>query len=171
MNKIELVVPAGGYEQMKSAVLAGADSIYAGFEKYSARAYADNFNLKSTIINIYDSDNRLLEVYTRIEQSTEGLIEATAYPQNTCFEAALLFAKAEGIIPAPESSHAIRCAIDEALKCKQTGEEKVIAFNLSGHGHFDMTAYEKYMDGELTDYEYPKEMIKKSLEKVPKVEL
>lgn len=101
----------------------------------------------------------------------EGLIEAVAYPQNTCFEAAMMFAKTEGIIPAPESSHAIKCVIDEAIKCKQTGEEKVIVFNLSGHGHFDMSAYEKYMDGELTDYEYPREMIEKSLEKVPKVEL
>jgi len=101
----------------------------------------------------------------------EGIIEAVAYPQNSCFEAAMMFAKAEGIIPAPETSHAIRCAIDEALKCKQTGEKKVIAFNFSGHGHFDMTAYEKFMDGELVDYEYPKEKIEESLKKLPKVEL
>jgi tryptophan synthase beta chain len=99
----------------------------------------------------------------------EGIIEAAAYPQNACFEAAMMFARAEGIIPAPESSHAIRCAIDEALKCKQTGEKKVIAFNLSGHGHFDMTSYELYMDGKLVDFEYPDEMIEKSLEKCPKV--
>ncbi|MHB1346415.1 MAG: TrpB-like pyridoxal phosphate-dependent enzyme, partial [Candidatus Humimicrobiaceae bacterium] len=89
----------------------------------------------------------------------EGIIEAAAYPQNACFEAAMIFAKSEGIIPAPESSHAIRCAIDEALKCKQTGEKKVIAFNLSGHGHFDMTSYEMYMDGKLVDFEYPDSMI------------
>lgn len=101
----------------------------------------------------------------------EGLIEAVSYSQNTCFEAAMIFAKAEGIIPAPETSHAIRCAIDEALKCKQTGEKKVIAFNLSGHGHFDMTSYEMYMDGKLTDYEYPDEMIAKSLEGCPKVSI
>ncbi|MCL5770982.1 MAG: TrpB-like pyridoxal-phosphate dependent enzyme, partial [Actinobacteria bacterium] len=101
----------------------------------------------------------------------EGIIEAVAYSQNICFEAGMMFAKAEGIIPAPETNHAIRCAIDEALKCKKTGEKKVIAFNLSGHGHFDMTAYELYMDGKLTDYEYPEEMIRKSLEKVPKVSL
>lgn len=101
----------------------------------------------------------------------EGIIEAVAYPQNPCFEAAMIFAKTEGIIPAPETSHAIKCAIDEALKCKETGEKKVIAFNFSGHGHFDMTAYEKYLAGELTDYEYPREMIKKSLEKLPRVEL
>jgi tryptophan synthase beta chain len=101
----------------------------------------------------------------------EGLIEAVAYPQNPCFEAAMMFAKTEGIIPAPESSHAIKCAIDEAIKCRETGEKKVIAFNLSGHGHFDMTAYEKYMEGKLTDYEYPKEMIEQSLKKLPKVEI
>jgi len=101
----------------------------------------------------------------------EGLIEAAAYPQNACFEAAMMFAKAEGIIPAPESSHAIRCAIDEALKCKQTGEKKVIAFNLSGHGHFDMTSYEMYMDGKLVDFEYPDEMIEKSIKNCPKVDI
>ena len=101
----------------------------------------------------------------------EGLIEAAAYPQNACFEAAMMFAKSEGIIPAPESSHAIRCAIDEALKCKQTGEKKVIAFNLSGHGHFDMSSYEMYMDGKLVDFEYPDEMIEKSLKNCPKVDI
>ncbi|MHB1376330.1 MAG: TrpB-like pyridoxal phosphate-dependent enzyme [Candidatus Humimicrobiaceae bacterium] len=101
----------------------------------------------------------------------EGLIEAAAYPQNACFEAAMMFARAEGIIPAPESSHAIRCAIDEALKCKQTGEKKVIAFNLSGHGHFDMSSYEMYMDGKLVDFEYPDEMIEKSIAKCPKVDI
>ena len=63
---------------------------------------------------------------------------------------ALEFARTEGIVPAPESSHAIRCAIDEALKCKQTGEEKTILFNLSGHGHFDMTSYDKYFNKELS---------------------
>jgi tryptophan synthase beta chain len=83
----------------------------------------------------------------------------------------MMFAKTEGIIPAPETSHAIRCAIDEALKCKQTGEKKVIAFNFSGHGHFDMGAYEAYMDKKLVDFEYPDEMIAKSLEKCPKVSI
>ncbi|MHB9127114.1 MAG: TrpB-like pyridoxal phosphate-dependent enzyme [Candidatus Humimicrobiaceae bacterium] len=101
----------------------------------------------------------------------EGLLEAVAYPQNACFEAAMMFAGTEGIIPAPESSHAIRCVIDEALKCKQTGEKKVIAFNLSGHGHFDMTSYEMYMDGKLVDFEYPDEMIEKSISKCPKVDI
>lgn len=79
----------------------------------------------------------------------EGFIEAVSYDQYPVFDAAVQFARTEGIVPAPESSHAIRCAIDEALKCKQTGEEKTILFNLSGHGHFDMTSYDKYFNKEL----------------------
>ena len=81
----------------------------------------------------------------------KGLIEAVAYPQTAVFEAALQFARTEGIIPAPESSHAIRAAIDEALKAKETGESKNILFNLSGHGHFDMAAYDNYLAGKLID--------------------
>ena len=80
-----------------------------------------------------------------------GYIEAVAYKQTEVFEAALTFARTEGIVPAPESSHAIKAAIDEALKCKETGEEKVILFNLSGHGYFDLSAYDKYLRGELED--------------------
>jgi tryptophan synthase beta chain len=83
-----------------------------------------------------------------------GFIEAVAYRQNECFEAALRFIRTEGIIPAPESSHAIKAAIDEALRAKESGERKVILFNLSGHGHFDMAAYDAYLAGELTDVEY-----------------
>ncbi len=98
----------------------------------------------------------------------EGIIKARAYPQNPCFEAAILFAQTEGIIPAPETSHAIRAVIDEALKCKETGEEKVIVFNFSGHGHFDLAAYDAYLAGELEDYEYPEEKIKEALERLPK---
>lgn len=79
----------------------------------------------------------------------EGLIEAVSYDQYPVFDAAVQFARTEGIVPAPESAHAIRCAIDEALKCKQTGEEKTILFNLSGHGHFDMFSYDKYFNKEL----------------------
>ena len=80
-----------------------------------------------------------------------GYIEPRAYGQNQCFEAAIMFARNEGIIPAPESSHAIRAAIDEALAAKETGEKKVILFNLSGHGHFDMAAYDAYLAGQLID--------------------
>jgi len=94
----------------------------------------------------------------------EGYIKPRAYPQNPCFEAALLFAQTEGIIPAPETSHAIKGAIDEALKCKETGEEKVIVFNFSGHGHFDLAAYDAYLEGKLEDFEYPEEKIKEALE-------
>ncbi|MBQ3925301.1 MAG: TrpB-like pyridoxal phosphate-dependent enzyme [Firmicutes bacterium] len=82
----------------------------------------------------------------------EGLIEARAVEQTSVFDAAVEFTKVEGILPAPESSHAIRVAIDEALKCKETGEEKTIVFGLTGTGYFDLTAYQKYNDGEMTDY-------------------
>ncbi len=87
----------------------------------------------------------------------QGFIEAVAYPQNPCFEAAMRFIRTEGIIPAPESSHAIRAAIDEALRAKEAGEKKVILFNLSGHGHFDMAAYDAYLAGTLTDAVYEPE--------------
>jgi tryptophan synthase beta chain len=83
-----------------------------------------------------------------------GFIEARAYGQNTCFEAAVRFARTEGLIPAPESSHAIRAAIDEALAARDAREERVILFNLSGHGFFDMAAYDAYLAGELTDVEF-----------------
>jgi tryptophan synthase beta chain len=98
----------------------------------------------------------------------EKLIEAVAVHQKTIFDAGAIFAKTEGIIPAPETCHAIRVAIDEALECKKTGEKKVIAFNFSGHGHFDLSSYEAYMDGKLLNYEYPDEKIKESLKKLPK---
>ncbi|MEK7328671.1 MAG: pyridoxal-phosphate dependent enzyme, partial [Chloroflexota bacterium] len=100
-----------------------------------------------------------------------GDVEARAVKQLETFEAAVQFSKAEGIIPAPETAHAIRVAIDEALKCKETGEKKVIAFNLSGHGHFDMTAYEAYHHGKLEDYEYPVEMVEEAMTHLPKVQL
>ncbi|HTY13271.1 MAG TPA: TrpB-like pyridoxal phosphate-dependent enzyme [Candidatus Omnitrophota bacterium] len=96
----------------------------------------------------------------------DKVIEARAYHQNECFASAILFARTEGIIPAPESSHAIHCAVEEAKKAK---EGEVIIFNLSGHGHFDLVSYDKYLSGKLEDYEYPMEMIKEALKKVPKV--
>jgi tryptophan synthase beta chain len=99
----------------------------------------------------------------------EGLIEAVAVKQLPTFDAGVQFARAEGIIPAPESCHAIRAAIDEALAAKKTGEPKVILFNLSGHGHFDMAAYDKYFAGQLEDYEYPKAAIEESIKHLPKV--
>jgi tryptophan synthase beta chain len=98
-----------------------------------------------------------------------GLIQAVAVPQITTFDAAVQFTKAEGIIPAPESAHAIRVAIDEALEAKKKGEKRVILFNLSGHGHFDMTAYQSYLAGELVDYEYPAKAIKEAMQHLPKV--
>jgi tryptophan synthase beta chain len=99
-----------------------------------------------------------------------GVVEAVSYPQLKCFEAALRFARAEGIIVAPETSHAVCCAVDEALKAKEEGKERVILFNLSGHGHFDMASYEKYFAGELTDYEHPEEKIHEALAHLPKTE-
>lgn len=96
-----------------------------------------------------------------------GLIEAIALHQRECFEAARLFAATEGIIPAPETSHAIRATIIEALKCKESGEEKCILFNLSGHGICDMGSYEKYLAGELEDFELPQENIDQAIAELP----
>src|SRR3989442_3071705 len=89
----------------------------------------------------------------------EGIIEAQAYYQNAVFEAAVEFARAEGIVSSPEAGHAVRAAINEAFKAKEAGEEKAILFNLSGHGHFDMAAYDAYFAGKLQDYEYPAEAV------------
>lgn len=100
-----------------------------------------------------------------------GLIDAVAVPQRATFEAALQFARAEGIVPAPESAHAIRAAIDEALDANVRGEKRVILFNLSGHGNFDLGAYEKFLRGELEDYEYPAEAVAEAMNHLPKVTL
>ena len=106
---------------------------------------------------------------TLSELYDQGLMEATSVEQTSVFAAAEQFARVEGILPAPESSHAIRVAIDEALKCKETGEEKTILFGLTGTGYFDMVAYEKYNNGEMSDYIPTDEDIAKSLAKLPKV--
>jgi tryptophan synthase beta chain len=98
-----------------------------------------------------------------------GYVEAKAVPQLATFEAGVTFARTEGIISAPETNHAIRVVIDEALKCKESGESKVILFNHSGHGHFDMAAYESYLSGKLQDYAYPEEMVKEALKSLPEV--
>jgi tryptophan synthase beta chain len=99
----------------------------------------------------------------------EKQIEAVAVPQVATFQAAIQFARAEGIIPAPESAHAIRVVIDEALQCKKAGRGKAILFNLSGHGAFDLGAYEAYLAGKLQDYEYPSAKVEEALRQVPKV--
>ncbi len=99
----------------------------------------------------------------------EGLIEAVAVPQLATFEAGITFARAEGIIPAPESCHAIRACLDEALRCKESGEPKTLFFNLSGHGHFDMASYDRYLAGQLEDYAYPEEAIEEALHRLPRV--
>ena len=97
----------------------------------------------------------------------DGLMEATSVTQSKVFEAAEYFVRVEGILPAPESSHAIRVAIDEALKCKETGEEKNIVFGLTGTGYFDMVAYEKYNDGKMSDYIPTDEELAESFKKLP----
>ena len=100
----------------------------------------------------------------------DGYLEATSVEQTSVFEAAEMFARVEGILPAPESSHAIRVAIDEALKCKETGEEKNIVFGLTGTGYFDLVAYQKYNDGEMGDFIPTDEDIAKSLAKLPSID-
>ena len=97
----------------------------------------------------YHGDSPLVSMLVK-----EGKAEAVAVHQVACFEAAVQFARSEGILPAPESSHAIRAAIDEALAAQEAGEDRTILFNLSGHGHFDLTAYEAYLSGKLKDYDF-----------------
>ena len=100
----------------------------------------------------------------------EKLIEAVAVPQVATFAAGVQFAKAEGIIPAPESCHAIRAVIDEALRCKESGEPKTLLFCLSGHGHFDMASYDRYLSGKLEDFDYPVELVQAALKELPNVD-
>jgi len=112
----------------------------------------------------YHGESPLVSVLHR-----DGIVEAVSYTQNPVFEAAVTFAKSEGIIPAPESAHAVKAVIDEANRCKEEAKEDVIVFNLSGHGHFDMGAYDAYFAGDLEDYTYPEEKIAESLKNLPKV--
>jgi tryptophan synthase beta chain len=99
----------------------------------------------------------------------DGLIEAIAYGQKPVFDAAVSFARVEGIVPAPESAHAIKAAMDEAIKAKESGEKKVILFNLSGHGYFDMAAYDQYFGGKIEDVDYSDDAVKESMKKLPQV--
>lgn len=97
----------------------------------------------------------------------DGVVRSVAYHQNEVFEAAVTFARTEGVIVAPEAAHAVKATIDEALRCRKTGEAKVILFNNSGHGNFDFSSYEAYFAGGLADYEYPIELIEESLSRLP----
>src|SRR3954471_14530875 len=99
----------------------------------------------------------------------DGHMEARAFTQNAIFEAAIQFARTQGIIPAPESAHAIRAVIDEAVNARESGEEKVILFNLSGHGHFDMSAYDDYLNGRLPEVEFSEEALEEGMRSVPPV--
>ncbi len=96
-----------------------------------------------------------------------GVIEAVAYPQNPVFEAAVTFARVQGLLPAPEPSHAIKAAMDEAIRCREAGEAKTILFNLCGHGHFDLTAYDNYLGNRLPDFIYPEERVQDALTRLP----
>ncbi len=98
-----------------------------------------------------------------------GLIEAKSVPQTRVFQAAVQFARTEGILPAPESAHAILAAMDEAMIAKATGEKKTILFNLSGHGHFDLASYNKYLTGQIEDYIYPQEEVAKISQNIPQI--
>jgi tryptophan synthase beta chain len=98
-----------------------------------------------------------------------GLIEAVAYHQIPCFEAGVAFARSEGIVPAPEANHAVKSAIDEALRCKREGKRETILFNLSGHGHFDMQAYMDYFAGKLKDIDYDEKELAMALAGLPSV--
>jgi tryptophan synthase beta chain len=100
----------------------------------------------------------------------EKLLEAQAYGQLSCFKSALIFAKSEGILPAPESSHAIHAAIVEAKRADEEGKQKTILFNLSGHGYFDLAAYDDYLNDRLEDHEHPTELVEEALTRLPKVE-
>ena len=100
--------------------------------------------------------------------TNEGVMEAVAYHQTEVFEAAVTFAKVEGFVIAPETAHCVKATIDEALRCKKTGEEKTIFFANSGHGHFDLAAYDAHFAGKLVDHEYPADSVKKALTKLPK---
>ena len=99
----------------------------------------------------------------------QGVIEAQSVHQRAAFDVGVQFARTEGILPAPESTHAIKVAVDQALEAKEAGESRVILFNLSGHGHFDLAAYEAYLQGRLQDYEYPAEKVAAALADLPAV--
>jgi tryptophan synthase beta chain len=100
-----------------------------------------------------------------------GLMEAVAIPQTECFRAAIQFARSEGIVPAPEPTHALAACIREALACKESGEEKVILTALCGHGHFDMAAYDSFLSGEMVDEEVSDERFAEPLTRLPQVEV
>ena len=140
---------ASGYTPLMLMYTLGHDFVPPGIHAGGLRYHGDS-QLVSQLLN-------------------EGVIEAVAVPQLATFEAGVMFARAEGIIPAPESNHAIRACIDEALRCKESGEPKTLFFNLSGHGHFDMASYDKYFSGELEDYAYPEEAIQAALDHLPKI--
>ena len=140
----------------KVCPLAKMYTLGSGFIPSASHAGGLRYHgMSSTVSELYD----------------QGYLKARSVEQTQVFEAAQMFAKVEGILPAPESSHAIRAAIDEAMKCKETGEEKNIVFGLTGTGYFDMVAYQRYNDGEMSDYIPSDEDLAKSIAMLPKVDL
>ncbi|MEE3362992.1 MAG: pyridoxal-phosphate dependent enzyme, partial [Anaerovoracaceae bacterium] len=115
---------------------------------------------------IFSSTGRMLDYSSQLHH--DGYVKARSVDQTAVFAAAEQFARTEGILPAPESAHAIRVAIDEAAKCKETGEEKTIVFGLTGTGYFDMTAYEQYNNGTMTDYTPTDEELQRGFDGLPK---
>ena len=99
-----------------------------------------------------------------------GLVEAISIPQTECFEGALQFARTEGIVPAPEPTHAIAAAVREAMACRESGEEKVILTALCGHGHLDLAAYETFLSGQMVDLDLPDSAIQEAMQNVPEIE-
>lgn len=138
----------------KVCPLAKMYTLGSGFIPSASHAGGLRYHgMSSTVSELYD----------------QGYLKARSVEQTQVFEAAQMFAKVEGILPAPESSHAIRVAIDEALKCRETGESKNIVFGLTGTGYFDMVAYQKFNDGEMTDYIPTDEELAKSFASLPEV--
>jgi tryptophan synthase beta chain len=112
----------------------------------------------------YHGDSPIISMLVK-----EGAMDAVAYTQRAIFESAVLFARAEGFIPAPETAHAVKAAVDEAVNAREAKEEKVILFNFSGHGLIDLASYDVYLRGDMQDYVLPDSEIKKALERLPKL--
>ena len=149
---VEVATKNEGYRYVLGSVLNQV-LLHQSVIGLEAKAALDKYNVTPDIIIGCAGGLRFHGMSTTLSQLYhDGLMEAVAVEQTSVFQAAEFFARTEGTLPAPESSHAIRAAIDEALKCKETGEEKTILFGLTGTGYFDMVAYEKFHDGKMTDY-------------------
>ena len=151
--------PVGGDPNLPVELEGALQSLYSNYEKYYRQWER---NTEGRYHGMAPSLSALVDA---------GYVQAMSVPQLSTFEAAVQFTRSEGILPAPESAHAIRAAIDEALDAKMKGEKRVILFNLSGHGHFDLSAYEAYLNGQLQDYAYPAEAVREAMASLPNVAL